>query len=250
MLCYSPPNNSRGNCAWNRCRNQLVKIINFLRYYLTVLVYTKTTIFFLQDITYRILNYTKDGIPFSQQRRIFRKAFDLWQSASALRIREVYRGDADILISFVRQKHGDPYAFDRRGGTLAHAFYPHNNRGKSQVSFFAYIAAPAKYSPQTLGMRWFSARNFKGKYTNQIFSYKLSEKNWNASRNLLRELETKARKRKIWDSSNSPLISILFWALPKKLSGFEIIWTTDFYRLWIDFLKHPGSNSLKSKHDT
>lgn len=169
MLCYSPPNNSRGNCAWNRCRNQLVKIINFLRYYLTVLVYTKTTIFFLQDITYRILNYTKDGIPFSQQRRIFRKAFDLWQSASALRIREVYRGDADILISFVRQKHGDPYAFDRRGGTLAHAFYPHNNRGKSQVSFFAYIAAPTKYSSQTLSMRWFSARNFKGKYTNQIF---------------------------------------------------------------------------------
>ncbi|XP_022784411.1 72 kDa type IV collagenase-like isoform X1 [Stylophora pistillata] len=88
------------------------------------------------DITYRILNYTKDGIPISQQRRIFKKAFDLWQSASALRIREVYSGDADILISFVRQKHGDPFAFDRRGGTLAHAFYPHNNRGLSGDAHF------------------------------------------------------------------------------------------------------------------
>ena len=70
------------------------------------------------------------------QRRIFRKAFYLWQSSSDLRIREVYSGDADILISFVRQVHGDGYPFDRAGGTLAHAFYPHSNKGKYLISNF------------------------------------------------------------------------------------------------------------------
>ena len=37
--------------------------------------------------------------------------------------------DVDILISFVRGFHNDPYTFDGQGGTLAHAHYPHNNLG-------------------------------------------------------------------------------------------------------------------------
>jgi len=88
-----------------------------------------------RDLTYRILNYTR-GIPRYTQRRIFRNAFHLWQSSSDLRIREVYSGNADILISFVRQVHGDPYPFDRAGGTLAHAFYPHSNKGLSGDAHF------------------------------------------------------------------------------------------------------------------
>ena len=79
------------------------------------------------------MNFTKDGIPFSTQRRIFRQAFDLWQSASGLKLIEVFGANvyADILISFVRQRHADSYPFDREGGTLAHAFYPLSNRGKN-----------------------------------------------------------------------------------------------------------------------
>lgn len=58
----------------------------------------------------------------------------MWQSASGLRITEVNSGDADILISFVTRTHGDNYPFDGEEGTLAHAFYPHNNEG-NMVSY-------------------------------------------------------------------------------------------------------------------
>ncbi|XP_068729853.1 matrix metalloproteinase-24-like [Montipora capricornis] len=89
-----------------------------------------------RNLTYRILNFTRDGIPYRDQRRIFRKAFSLWESSSGLTIREVYFGNADILISFVRQRHGDDFPFDREGGTLAHAFYPLSNRGLSGDAHF------------------------------------------------------------------------------------------------------------------
>lgn len=59
---------------------------------------------------------------------------DLWDKASSLKITEetdssVKDDDVDILIRFVRGNHGDGYSFDGEGGTLAHAFYPHNNKG-------------------------------------------------------------------------------------------------------------------------
>ena len=86
----------------------------------------------LQLLTYRILNFTKDGIPDSVQRRIFYNSFRLWQSAAGIDIRECDQcREADILISFVQRRHIDRYPFDGQGGTLAHAFYPLSNKGNN-----------------------------------------------------------------------------------------------------------------------
>ena len=56
-----------------------------------------------------------------------------WAEVSTLTVREADSSasdnDVDILISFVRGFHNDPYLFDGPGGTLAHAYYRHNNLG-------------------------------------------------------------------------------------------------------------------------
>ena len=63
----------------------------------------------------------------------------MWQAVSSLQITELESGDADILISYVTNDHGDGYPFDGEGGTLAHAFYPYNNQGK--LLFSIHISA-------------------------------------------------------------------------------------------------------------
>ena len=92
--------------------------------------------FSLQDLTFRIISHTSD-LPVRTQESILRKMIQKWADASALTIREQKLQDypdvpddkVDILIRFVRRYHGDPYAFDGTGGTLAHAYYPHNGKG-------------------------------------------------------------------------------------------------------------------------
>lgn len=92
-----------------------------------------------RDLTYRIKSFTPDIRDQEVQRKIFKKAFDLWSGATNLRIKEDRRAaekDVDIHISFDTGYHKDAYPFDGQGGTLAHAFYPHNNLGLSGDAHF------------------------------------------------------------------------------------------------------------------
>lgn len=73
-------------------------------------------------------------LPEDVQKGILRRMINKWAEVSQLTITEqtdpsVSDDDVEILIRFVRLYHGDPYSFDGPGGTLAHAYYPHNNRG-------------------------------------------------------------------------------------------------------------------------
>jgi hypothetical protein len=80
----------------------------------------------LQDLTYKILNYSPD----LTKREIddtIRDAFNEWAKVTPLTFKKVDSGKVDINIKFVKEEHGDGYPFDRRGGTLAHAFYPQDN---------------------------------------------------------------------------------------------------------------------------
>ena len=60
------------------------------------------------------------------------QAFDKWHKITNLNFKKLSHTDAteaDIVVMFARRSHGDPYSFDGRGGTLAHAFYPLDNKG-------------------------------------------------------------------------------------------------------------------------
>ena len=53
----------------------------------------------------------------------------VWSDKTNIQFRESREKDVDILIKFVEDRHGDPFSFDGRGGTLAHAYYPLTNTG-------------------------------------------------------------------------------------------------------------------------
>ncbi|KAJ7357480.1 hypothetical protein OS493_024996 [Desmophyllum pertusum] len=93
------------------------------------------------DLTYRFLSFTSD-LPVEDQKNILRKMIAFWPKyTKEMKITEqadpsVPDDDVDILIRFVRRYHNDPYPFDGQGGTLAHAYYPHNGRGLSGDAHF------------------------------------------------------------------------------------------------------------------
>ncbi|XP_064191899.1 72 kDa type IV collagenase [Anguilla rostrata] len=74
-------------------------------------------------ITYRILGYTPDLDEETVNDAFFR-AFKVWSDVTPLKFTRLMDGEADIMINFGRNEHGDGYPFDGKDGLLAHAFAP------------------------------------------------------------------------------------------------------------------------------
>ncbi|XP_015234542.1 PREDICTED: matrix metalloproteinase-9 [Cyprinodon variegatus] len=75
------------------------------------------------DVTYRILNYSPD-MDSSLIDDAFARAFKVWSDVTPLTFTRLFQGTADIMISFGKADHGDPYPFDGKDGLLAHAYPP------------------------------------------------------------------------------------------------------------------------------
>lgn len=76
-----------------------------------------------QDISYRIVNYSPD-LESSVIDDAFARAFKVWSDVTPLTFTRLFDGTADIMISFGKADHGDPYPFDGKDGLLAHAYPP------------------------------------------------------------------------------------------------------------------------------
>ncbi|KAJ8265837.1 hypothetical protein COCON_G00149360 [Conger conger] len=75
------------------------------------------------DVTYRIMNYSPD-MEASVTDDAFARAFKVWSEVTPLTFTRLYDGTADIMVSFGKADHGDPYPFDGKDGLLAHAYPP------------------------------------------------------------------------------------------------------------------------------
>ncbi|KAJ8393546.1 hypothetical protein AAFF_G00060190 [Aldrovandia affinis] len=75
------------------------------------------------DITYRIMNYSPD-MDDSVTDDAFARAFKVWSDVTPLTFTRLFDGTADIMVSFGKKDHGDPYPFDGKDGLLAHAYPP------------------------------------------------------------------------------------------------------------------------------
>lgn len=85
-------------------------------------------------VTWALENSNNDGISDFDVRRTMKRSFDKWEAITNLQFIELVNkpiASARIRVRFEIGQHGDQYAFDGRGGTLAHAFYPHSNEGLS-----------------------------------------------------------------------------------------------------------------------
>ncbi|KAK7120803.1 hypothetical protein R3I94_020705 [Phoxinus phoxinus] len=79
-------------------------------------------------LTYRIVNYTPD-MSVAEVDDSIRRALKVWADVTPLKFTRIYRGTADIMISFGTKYHGDPFPFDGPRGILAHAFAPSSGIG-------------------------------------------------------------------------------------------------------------------------
>uniref|UniRef100_A0A3P8UH76 Matrix metalloproteinase-9 n=1 Tax=Cynoglossus semilaevis TaxID=244447 RepID=A0A3P8UH76_CYNSE len=76
-----------------------------------------------KNITYRTLNYSPD-MESSLIDDAFARAFKVWSDVTPLTFTRLFEGTADIMISFGKRDHGDPYPFDGMDNLLAHAYPP------------------------------------------------------------------------------------------------------------------------------
>uniref|UniRef100_A0A8C5HU14 Matrix metalloproteinase-9 n=1 Tax=Gouania willdenowi TaxID=441366 RepID=A0A8C5HU14_GOUWI len=76
-----------------------------------------------EDISYMILNYSPD-MDSALIDDAFARAFKVWSDVTPLTFKRLFQGTADIMISFGKADHGDPYPFDGKDGLLAHAYPP------------------------------------------------------------------------------------------------------------------------------
>uniref|UniRef100_A0A8D0CV29 Matrix metallopeptidase 20b (enamelysin) n=1 Tax=Sander lucioperca TaxID=283035 RepID=A0A8D0CV29_SANLU len=74
-------------------------------------------------ITYSIGRYTRD-LPRNTVDSLVESAFSVWARASSLTFVRSHTRNADIMVEFLTNEHGDFYPFDGPRGTLAHAFGP------------------------------------------------------------------------------------------------------------------------------
>ncbi|KAM5245967.1 stromelysin-2-like [Ctenodactylus gundi] len=74
-------------------------------------------------LTYRIVNYTWD-LPRYAVDYAIEQALKVWEQVTPLTFSRLYRGEADMMISFAVREHGDFNPFDGPGQTLAHAYAP------------------------------------------------------------------------------------------------------------------------------
>ncbi|TSM28229.1 Collagenase 3 [Bagarius yarrelli] len=79
-------------------------------------------------LTYRIVNYTPD-MSVAEVDSTMAKALQLWANVTPLKFTRLYKGVADIMISFAVREHGDKNPFDGPKGVLAHAYFPTTGLG-------------------------------------------------------------------------------------------------------------------------
>ncbi|KAJ8343326.1 hypothetical protein SKAU_G00306550 [Synaphobranchus kaupii] len=75
------------------------------------------------EVTYRILGHSPD-LDEGTIDDAFLRAFQVWSNVTPLTFTRIMSGEADIMINFGRNEHGDGYPFDGKDGLLAHAFAP------------------------------------------------------------------------------------------------------------------------------
>lgn len=87
-------------------------------------------------------------------RKVMREAMFIWSRRANIGFKEVDDDDPDIWVKFLTYYHDDPYPFDGEGGTLAHAFYPHNNEGLSGDVHFDDAEDYTYQSPKGRNLLW------------------------------------------------------------------------------------------------